>query len=96
METLEIWKDPIHRYEVSKMVSGMLRVKTASIFPASMTSAFVGYADKEKFYEFLLKGPKYNTMDCKVQMSRYEPEEEVKTTLQRMMQLLSYDMFPLV
>jgi hypothetical protein len=47
-------ENPLHRLEVSKIVAALLKVPSASVAPVSMTSAFVGYADKEKFYKILL------------------------------------------
>ena len=77
--TLGELENPIHRLEVSKVVADMLGVKTASVSPASMTSAFVGYKDKEDLYKFFLEGPKYNTMDRKLKMSLYTAEDDVES-----------------
>lgn len=73
--TLGDFENPIHRFEVSEMVSELVGMPTASICPANMTSAFVGYANKEDFYEFLLEGPMFNTLDRALKMSVYSPEE---------------------
>lgn len=68
-------ENPIHRLEVSKVVSEMLGVKTGSISPASMTSAFVGYEKKEDLYKFFKQGPKYSTVDRPLKISAYTVEE---------------------
>ena len=73
--TLGELENPIHRLEVSEMVSELLEMPVASIFPASMTSAFVGYADKAQFYEFLMEGPTCNKLERILRMSIYSPEE---------------------
>jgi hypothetical protein len=68
-------ENPIHRLEVAKAVSDMLGVKTESISPASMTTAFVGYKDKKDMYTFFLEGPQYSTVDRPLKISEYTVEE---------------------
>mmetsp|Transcript_4335 Transcript_4335/g.6233 ORF Transcript_4335/g.6233 Transcript_4335/m.6233 type:complete len:789 (+) Transcript_4335:134-2500(+) len=70
--------NPLHRVEVLKMVSDILGVKTESVSPASMTSAFVGYKDKNDLYEFFKFGPKYRTVDSEIKLSRYNADEVVQ------------------
>lgn len=73
--TLGEMENPIHRFEVSTMVSELVGMPTQNIWPASMTSAFVGFTTKEQFYEFMVKGPKYNTLERELKMSIYDPED---------------------
>ena len=73
--TLGEMENPTHRFEVSKMVSELLGMPTQSICPASMTSAFVGFTTKEQFYQFMVEGPTYNTLERELKMSIYNPEE---------------------
>jgi hypothetical protein len=67
--------NPVHRYEVVKMVSDIFVVDPEHVSPANMTSAFIGYTDKQKFYDAQRNGPSKRSFENPVQISKYSGSE---------------------
>jgi len=75
------YQNPVHRMEVTKSILAMLNVSSESIHPANMTSAFVGYKNKDEYDldVFLLTKAKYaNTIEHpqKIHMYQYVHEDD--------------------
>ena len=49
------YENPLHRHEVTEFVADVFSVPAANVFPATMTSAFVGFKDAKEAAEAFVK-----------------------------------------
>ena len=65
------FENPLHRHEVQKAIANIFLVDLDSVFPASLTSGFVGFASSEERMFALEAGPQ-PTFDSPAWISKYE------------------------